>query len=338
MTSVPMLAAMSGVANMLFLIMPMAGSLLLAFGIYQVIMDLRGSSRQKVLDRLQDRSGKAHGKGRSAKDQVIRKRTAEITAGSLDSWVSKLSVVPKFQRALDQANVDWSASKTLMNLFAASILVAAAMVVLHFSPLVGVAAGVGVFAMPILFFLHKRKKRMRRLVEQLPDCFELMSQALRAGHSLASGIQLVSEQMPDPIGTECARVFHEQNLGIKIEDALMGMADRCGQLDVRFFVTAVLIQRQTGGDLAEVLDKMGAVVRDRIQLMGTVQALTAEGRLSGWVLLALPVAVFFIILYINPPYASQLLYDPQGRLMLFGAIGMQLMGMAMIKKIVNIKV
>ncbi|HOW19387.1 MAG TPA: type II secretion system F family protein [Phycisphaerae bacterium] len=338
MTAVPMLAALSGAANIVFMVMPMAGSLLLAFGIYQVITDLRSNSRQKVLDRLQDRSGKGRSKGRLSKDAVIRKRTAEAAAGSLDSLVSRLSVVPKLQRVLDQAKVDWSAARMLRNLFVAAVVLGSGLVLLRGSVLTGVAAGLAVFAVPLFVLFRKRKKRMRKLVEQLPDCFELMSQALRAGHSLASGIQLVSEQMPDPIGTECARVFHEQNLGVKIEDALMAMADRCGQLDVRFFVTAVLIQRQTGGDLAEVLDKMGSVVRDRIQLMGMVQALTAEGRLSGWVLLALPVVVFFVIMYINPTYASQLLYDPQGRLMLFAAIGMQLMGMAMIKKIVNIKV
>ncbi|MFQ6049081.1 MAG: type II secretion system F family protein, partial [Phycisphaerae bacterium] len=158
------------------------------------------------------------------------------------------------------------------------------------------------------------------------------------GHSLASGIQLVSQQMPDPAGTEFGRVFYEQNLGIKVEEALKNMADRVDMLDVRFFVTAVLIQRQTGGDLAEVLDKIGSVIRDRIQLFGQVKALTAEGRLSGWTLLALPVLVFFVELYVNPSYASMLLYDRTGRLLLVVAVVMQLMGMAMIRKIVNIKV
>jgi tight adherence protein B len=179
---------------------------------------------------------------------------------------------------------------------------------------------------------------MKKLVEQLPDVFELLGQALRAGHSLASGIHLVNEQLPDPAGTEFGRVFYEQNLGIKVEEALTNMANRVDQLDVRFFVTAVLIQRQTGGDLAEILDKISAVIRDRIKLFGTVRGLTAEGRLSGWVLVGLPVLVFFIELSINPSYAEVLLYDPQGKLLLYIAIGMCLMGLAMIRKIVNIKV
>ncbi|MBN2447221.1 MAG: type II secretion system F family protein, partial [Phycisphaerae bacterium] len=141
-----------------------------------------------------------------------------------------------------------------------------------------------------------------------------------------------------PAGTEFGRVFHEQNLGLKVEDALRNLAERTNVLDVRFFVTAVLIQRQTGGDLAEVLDKIGSVIRDRIKLFGTVQALTAEGRLSGYVLMGLPPLVFCAMLYLNADYVMTLLTDPRGKMMLTGAIVMQLMGWMMIKKIVNIKV
>jgi tight adherence protein B len=166
----------------------------------------------------------------------------------------------------------------------------------------------------------------------------LLSQALRAGHSLASGMQLVATEKSDPAGTEFGRVFQEQNLGLTIEEALKNLAERMDVLDVRFFVTAVLIQRQTGGDLAEVLDKIGSIIRDRIKLHGTVKALTAEGRLSGYVLLALPVVVFVAMLRVNPDYAMVLLENPQGQMMLTTAIVMQLMGWAMIKKIINIKV
>jgi tight adherence protein B len=179
---------------------------------------------------------------------------------------------------------------------------------------------------------------MGKLSHQLPDVFEMMSQALRAGHSLAGAIQLVHEQMPPPIATEFGQVYHEQNLGIKIEDALQSMADRVDSLDVRFFVTAVVIQRQTGGDLAEVLDNISGVIRERIELAGLVRGLTAEGRLSGWVLFALPFIVFMGSLYLNPAYGNILLNDPTGKLMLLVAGGMQLMGLAMIRWIVNIKV
>ena len=138
--------------------------------------------------------------------------------------------------------------------------------------------------------------------------------------------------------THARRVFHEQNLGLKLEEALRNMADRVDLLDVQFFVTAVIIQRQTGGDLAEILDKISKVIRDRIKILGQVRALTAEGRLSGWVLSALPVVVFFAAKTMNPQYTDILLHEKDGQYMLGAAVVMQVMGMLMIKKIVNIKI
>jgi len=299
-------------------------------------MDLRVAKQRRVVDRLTE--SRARGREKQVKESLLRKRASELQEGVLDGLVSRLQVVTKLQRTLDQADVDWSASRLLVNLTAMSLLVGATLLFLQFSPVSALAAAVGVLALPLLYLVRKRKKRIRVLVEQLPDVFDLMSQALRAGHALAGSIQLVSEQLPDPIAKEFARVFHEQNLGIKVEEALLNMANRVDQMDVRFFVTAVLIQRQTGGDLAEVLDKIGKVIRDRVQLLGTVQALTAEGRLSGWVLLALPAVVFAASFVVNPEYAHVLIETPTGRTMLGTAIAMDLMGMAMIKKIVNIKV
>jgi tight adherence protein B len=324
------------VGSAFFILMPIAGAMLLALGIFQVVMDLRTAKQRKVLERLSESKGSA--KERQVKDNLLRKRAADLQKNFVEGILSRLQLVASLQRVLDQADVNWSASRLLVNLGGISVLAGIGLYVLNLQPISCIGAAIAVFTLPILFLVGKRKRRIKTLVEQLPDVFELMGQALRAGHSLASGIQLVSVQMPDPIAGEFARVFHEQNLGIKIEDALLNMADRVDQMDVRFFVTAVLIQRQTGGDLAEVLDKIGKVIRDRIQLFGTVRALTAEGRLSGLVLLLLPVLVFFISLSVNPNYARTLLDTPNGRILLGTAICMDLMGMAMIKKIVNIKV
>ncbi|MGB0717395.1 MAG: type II secretion system F family protein, partial [Phycisphaerae bacterium] len=192
--------------------------------------------------------------------------------------------------------------------------------------------------LPLVWLNFRRNSRMAKLETQLPDVFEMMSQALRAGQSLAGAIQVVYEQMPNPIAKEFAMVYHEQNLGIKIEEALEAMANRVDSLDVRFFVTAVNIQRSTGGDLAEVLDNISGVIRERIELKGLVAGLTAEGRLSGWVLFALPAVVFAGSLAMNPDYGNTLLEDPTGQIMLMIAGGLQLMGIAMIRWIVNIKV
>jgi len=324
------------VDSITIILMPVIGSTLLAWGIFQVVLDLRVSKHRKVTERLTE--SRARSREKQVKESLLRKRASELQGGMLDSVVSRLQVVAKLQRVLDQADVNWSASRLLVNLTALALLVAAGLMFLQVSPVTVLAAPAAVIGLPLLHLVRKRKKRIKALVLQLPDVFELMSQALRAGHALAGAIQLISEQLPDPVAKEFARVFHEQNLGIKIEEALLNMAKRVDQMDVRFFVTAVLIQRQTGGDLAEVLDKIGAVIRGRVQLLGTVQALTAEGRMSGWVLLALPVLVFVVAFFVNPDYAHILIDTQTGRMMLGTAIVMDLMGMAMIKKIVNIKV
>lgn len=327
---------MGSISGYLLMLLPIAGSMMLVFGVFQVIMDLRTAKQRKVVERLKE--SRAGAREQRVKESLVRQRAAELQGNVLEGLVARMQVVSKLQRILDQADVNWSASKVLINLTCAGVIVGAGMMILQVSPVSCLAAGAGVTGVPIIWLARKRRKRINKLVEQLPDVFELMGQALRAGHALPSAIQLITEQMPDPIAGEFARVFHEQNLGIKVEEALLNMAQRVDQMDVRFFVTAVLIQRQTGGDLAEVLDKIGKVIRDRIQLFGTVQALTAEGRLSGWVLLALPVVVFFVSMILNPEYASVLVHTDAGRMMLGTAIGMDLMGLAMIKKIVNIKV
>jgi tight adherence protein B len=318
------------------IVLPLAGCVLLAFGVYNAVFDLRRDERKKVLTRLKG----SLAKGREAKEinyEDFRRQTAEAT-GFLARLFSRFAFTASFQRALEQANIPWSAAQTLVNLTAVASALLALLLLVQAPPVAALGSAAAVFIVPILYFYKRRTGRLKKLTQQLPDVFELLSQALRAGHSLASGMQLVAKELPDPAGTEFGRVFHEQNLGLKMEDALKNMADRVGLLDVRFFVTAVLIQRQVGGDLAEVLDKIGAVIRDRIKLFGTVQALTAEGRLSGYVLLALPSLVFGAMLNVNREYAMLLFTDPLGKMMLTASIVMQLMGWAMIKKIVNIKV
>jgi len=323
--------------TLMLVALPLAGSVLLAYGVFNVVVDLRAGTRRKVVDRLRGNAARGRARDERLGFESFRKQTTEAT-GMLAKLFTRFSFTTRLQQVLEQANMPWSAAQTLVNLTALSSMLLAGLLVLKAAPLVAVGAATAVFVLPIMYLFRRRSKRMNKLTTQLPDVFELLSQALRAGNSLASAMQLVAKELPDPAGTEFGRVFHEQNLGLKIEDALRNMADRVNVLDVRFFVTAVLIQRQVGGDLAEVLDKISAVIRERIQLFGAVKALTAEGRLSGYVLLGLPVLVFFVLMYINPKYMSLLYTDPTGKMMLTVAIVMQLMGWALIKKIVNIKV
>ena len=206
------------------------------------------------------------------------------------------------------------------------------------APIIFAPLGAILGVIPFLVVYFKRKSRLAKFAKQLPEALELISRALRAGHSLASGFKLVAEEMGKPIATEFTRCYEAQNLGQTLELAIEEMTERVPNLDLKFFATAVVLQRQTGGDLAEILDKIGYIVRERFKIYGQVQALTGEGRLSGVVLLALPPVLAVVMLYLNPKYMMLLVTDPMGHQMLAGAIVMQVVGALVIRKIVNIKV
>jgi tight adherence protein B len=203
--------------------------------------------------------------------------------------------------------------------------------------LVPVGAVLG-FVLPWGWLWWRRRGRFNKFETQLPDALDLMSRALRSGHSLSSGLNIVSTEMQAPISVEFRNVYDEQNLGISMEQALRNMLVRMPNMDLKFFVTAVAIQRQAGGDLAEVLSKISYIVRERFKILGQVKALTGEGRMSGVVLMGLPVVLFFTVYYLNPEYIMPLFNRELGRRMVTVAVIMQIVGALIIKKIVDIKV
>jgi len=191
---------------------------------------------------------------------------------------------------------------------------------------------------PYVWLIFRRSRRMKRFGQQLPDALSLLGRALRSGNSLNAGLNMVVEEMAEPIGTEFQIAYEEQNLGIPIEQALKNMMTRMPNLDLKFFVTAVAIQRQTGGDLAEIIDKICEVIRERFKILGMVQALTGEGRLSGAVLMALPIAIFIAVYYLNQDYVMLLFTTDLGKKMIGFGVVMQILGAISIKKIIDIKV
>jgi tight adherence protein B len=288
----------------------------------------------KAADRLDTLTGKKRKEDPSA--DILKKSAFERDKKSLLE-----ALTPKFlslQKIFIQADCHIKPS----TLFGIGLVLAflgataswLAQVPLVFAPL----AGLVMFTVPFIWLLNKRRMRLKTFASQLPDALELVARALRAGHSLAAGLHVVGEEMPAPISTEFGRVYEEQNLGISIEDAMKGMCDRVPNLDLRFFVTSVLIQRQTGGDLSEILDKIGYVIRERYRILGQVKALTGEGRLSGVVLIALPFALFLFMLHIKPDYVALLWTDELGIKMSIGGLIAQVLGALVIRKIVNIKV
>ncbi len=195
-----------------------------------------------------------------------------------------------------------------------------------------------VFFMPFLVIIMKKNRRMKLFSSQLADAMDVLSRALRSGYSMPAGLQLVGNQMDEPLGPEFAKCFEQQNLGMSVEESIRDMTERVGNVDLRFFATAVILQRQTGGDLAEILDKISHLIRERFKIWGQIQALTGEGRLSGIVLLALPPVLFITMLRLNYDYVMMLFNDPLGQKMLAFGIIMQILGAAFIKKIITIKV
>jgi len=324
-----------GTGTLLIAIAAFVGVAALVGGLAIVLRDKPGNKIEDRLDVLTGTSAPT-----AAKDGLLN--SGSVLSQPLDKVPGFFEVF--FERfgninlLFEQADT----SLTIGRLLLVSIIMAiagvgmAAAVGLHpaLLPVVGLAMG----TVPLLWVLFRRKRRLKRFAAQLPDALEMMARSLRAGQSLGFGFNSVASEMGPPIGKEFGNVFEEQNLGVPLEDTLRSLTERIPNLDLKFFVTAVILQRQTGGDLAEILDKIGSLIRQRFQIWGQVQALTGEGRLSGIVLLALPFGLFLAVYQLNPDYIMVLFNDPMGTQMLTVAIIMQVIGALVIRKIVNIKV
>jgi tight adherence protein B len=316
------------------LIVSVVIGVLVVVGILTAAFALTSGGTTRVAERLDALVGRNTRKDSSA-DMLLKQALQEVDKKTLlDKFTPSFLNLNKM---IEQADANFKAS----TLFGVGVLAAAVsglavglMVNLYVAPVVALAA----FGAPFLWLLWKRKKRLNTFANQLPEGMELVARALRAGHSLAAGLHVVAEEMPTPISKEFGRVYEEQNLGITMEEALKSLCDRVPNLDLKFFATSVIIQRQTGGDLAEILDRIGHVIRERIKILGQVKALTAEGRLSGIVLIALPIGLFMLMLWMKPDYIELLWKDPMGQMMSVGAIISMIVGTVCIKKIVDIKV
>lgn len=199
----------------------------------------------------------------------------------------------------------------------------------------GFAIGAG---LPFLFLRLKRGRRMRAFEEQFPEALDLISRALKAGHAFATGLKMVADELQEPVGPEFRKTFDEQNFGLPLKDALENLTVRIPVLDVRFFATAVLIQRETGGNLSEILENLSHVVRERFKILRQVRVYTAHGRLTGYVLLALPAVLSIALMFINPEHMNLLFRERMGQMMLMTALVMQTCGFLWIRQIVKIEV
>jgi tight adherence protein B len=201
-----------------------------------------------------------------------------------------------------------------------------------------VLAGVVGLSLPILWLKIKRGKRMRQFEEQFPEALDLLARAIRAGHAFQTAMGMVADELPAPVGVEFKKSFEQQNYGLPLKEALNGLSERMPLMDVRFFVTAVAIQRETGGNLAEILDNLAHVVRERFKILRQVRVHTAHGRFTGYVLLGLPAALAVALMFISPEHMKTLFTVKMGQTMVMGAIVMQTIGFIWIRKVIKIEV
>lgn len=295
-----------------------------------------GGDTSTTEDRLAEMASRRRGGTGDPQQQSL------LLSGSLDepkgAFNNLLQGIPALGECLVHADIKMSPAQFVLlcgGFFAAGLLICfVTPVPILLAPILG-----GVLTgLPVGWLLMKRKRRLARFGNQMPEALELLGRSLRAGHSLNAGFGLVAGEMEPPLATEFGRCFEEQKYGIPLDEAIEEMAQRIPNMDLRFFATAVILQRQTGGDLSEILDKIGRLIRERQQILGQIQALTGEGRMSGAVLLALPPVLFLVMLKMNFEYVMMLFTDPAGRYMLGAALVSQLLGALMIKKIITIKV
>lgn len=250
----------------------------------------------------------------------------------------KLGLIRKLEQKLDQAGLDISIDRFLFFAFAGMILTVVVVYMLFYKALFALLAAI-VFILVIAAVLHIRKvQRYEKIAEQLPNALMMIARSLRAGHSMNSAIELVGLETPSPLGDLFKTAYDQQKLGLRITDALAGMLDRVESLDLRFFVTTISINSDIGGNLSETLDKLAETIRQRFQIRRQVKVYTAQGRLSGYVLAALPIFMFIAIYILNPPYVMLLITEKQGNFMLITAAVMQIIGSLVIRKIINIRI
>ncbi|MBM3812172.1 MAG: type II secretion system F family protein [Acidimicrobiia bacterium] len=254
--------------------------------------------------------------------------------------LKKFQLLKRIEDLLEQAGLRWKPARMVHACLA--MFLGAFMFARVFLPVpylsVQLLAGIVGMAIPILYVVRIRAKRFRRFEELFPESLEFLARSMRAGHAFSVSLEMIHREFQEPLAGEFRRTFDEHNLGLPLDQALMKLAKRVPLLDVHFFISAVLLQKRTGGNLAEILDKLAYVIRERFKLRGKIRAISAHGRMTGIALTCIPMGVALIMFYVNPNYVSFFIEDETGNYMMGAAILLQVIGYLIIKKIVTIEV
>jgi tight adherence protein B len=310
-----------------------AVAILMAWGIVCLIQGFAGADKKK----LQERLG-----GDERVDAAISTRRSivmqQMQSSGLPPGMANAAIFQRLHSTLIQAFPSLSLVRFLAIVGMMAIGFFAIGTVIAGSWIMGLIAGAVGGYLPLFVVNSKRSKRQKLIANQIPDALDFLSRILRAGHSLTTGLQMMGEELPQPIGMEFRRCYDQHSLGQPLEECLKDTSTRIESTDFAFFITAVLIQRQTGGDLSEVLNNISGMIRQRIRLQQHVKAKTAEGRFTGYILVAFPAVMFLIAWSMNPAYAGILLHTTMGMKLLGTAFGLQMLGLWAIRKITTVKV
>lgn len=271
----------------------------------------------------------------------LLKELAPENAGGFRGMLDRVKFTKHAQEQIQQAGMDWSPTHLLsaMGMFAIPGFGIGILAPLLLNGAVtSLVLAIAFASAPYLYVKRKRKARMDRLEEQFPESLDFLARSMRAGHAFSISLEMLGEEMADPLGQEYRTLFNEQNLGAPLDVALRNFTERVPLLDVRFFTSSVLLQKQTGGNLSEILGRLAYVIRERFRLKGQVKAASAHGRMTATILTVLPVATMVLLLIIAPGYLQGMASDHTGKILIGCAIGAQLLGNFFIKKIINIKV
>ena len=253
---------------------------------------------------------------------------SEDTRSFMERFIEGLDVAQKLQIQMMQAGLDWTPMKFLILALIFSFV--GGLIGLRF-PIIGYGITSAVFGLalatlPYFYVRRTRTKRLAKLEEQFPEALEFLARSMRAGHAFTISLEMLGEELPEPLGQEFRTLFNEQNLGAALEVALTNLANRVPLLDMRFFASSVLLQKQTGGNLAEILTRLAEVIRERFRLKGQVKAASAHGRLTATILMLMPIFTMFALLVVSPGYLQGMAKDPDGRYLIAFAILGQLLG------------
>ena len=264
--------------------------------------------------------------------------TSVVRAGETESALTALPQVRDLKILLEQADLNWTPGTFLAISFGLAAALSASAFILSQAALPVAFAALAGLWFPLMYVKRLKKRRIRRFEEQFPEAIDLLGRSIRAGHAFPTGLKVVGEESPDPMATEFRQIFDEQKFGLPLEDSLLGLADRIDLVDVRIFVTAILIQREVGGNLAEILDKISYTIRERFSLHRQIRVYTAQGRLTGYILAALPILLGLAITALNPEYMAILFEEPMGKVLIAAAAALQFLGFLLIRRIIDIEI